>query len=334
MSGRDTRRIALGAGVEFDLIRGFLADAPPLPPEVLVGPGDDAAVLEGGWIVTTDMSVEGVHFRRSWLSDREIGYRAGAAALSDVAAMAARPVAVLVSLAGPPRDAPVLEAVHAGLREIAHEVGAAVIGGDVSGSPGPLAIDVVALGRSDRPVLRSGAQPGDEVWVTGTLGAAAAAVRAWNSGREPPPLLRAVFARPRPRIAEAGRLATLGVLRALVDLSDGLAGDAGHLAAASGVRIVLEAAHVPVAAAAAADLGPAAALELALHGGEDYELCFTCRPGVVRSDALAAVGGEGSAELTRVGRVERGDGVWLEGADGTCHRLARGGFDHLDERPA
>src|SRR5687767_5371537 len=99
MSGSDRRRIRLGPGAEFDMIRRFLHGDGSLPPEVLVGPGDDAALLEGGWVLTVDVSVEDVHFRRAWLSDREIGYRAAAGALSDLAAMAAKPVGLLVSLA-------------------------------------------------------------------------------------------------------------------------------------------------------------------------------------------------------------------------------------------
>ena len=320
------RRIALGPGAEFDLIRRLVADDAPLPPEVRVGPGDDAAVLEGGWVVTTDLSIEDVHFRRDWLSDGEIGYRAGAAALSDVAAMAATPVAVLVSIAGPRGGGVDLEAVHEGVREVASELGASVIGGDISASPGPLVVDVVALGRTAWPVLRDGAEPGDDVWVTGRLGAAAAAVRAWEAGREPSAELRAAFARPSPRVREARCLVDHEVVDALIDLSDGLAGDAGHIAAASGVRITLEAARIPIAEAALAALGAADALEAALHGGEDYELCFVSDPGAVDADEFLDRHG---LRLTRVGRVEEGEGVWLEQPDGSVGRLARGGFDHL-----
>lgn len=326
MAERAGRRVALGPGAEFDLIRRALAGAPPLLPEVLVGPGDDAALFEGGWAVTTDMSVEDVHFRRAWLAPREIGYRAGAAALSDLAAVAARPVALLLSLAAPAGEASTLEEVHAGLREAAERAGACVAGGDVSGSPGPLVIDVVALGRASRPLLRDGARPGDEVWVTGRLGGAAGAVHAWEEGREPPAALRRAFARPDPRIEEALHFAGNAGVHALIDLSDGLAGDAGHLAAASGAKIVLEEARVPLDEGAVAAHGPARALELALHGGEDYELLVACVPGAVLPGTFAGVGGP---PLTRVGRVEAGEGVWLERADGTLTRLARGGFDHF-----
>lgn len=312
----------MGPGAEFDLIRRLLADTADLPEEVLVGPGDDAAVLVGGWVLSADLSVEDVHFRRAWLSDAEIGYRAAAAALSDLAAMAARPLGVLVSLALPPKSGADAEDVHAGIREAATAAGAAVVGGDVSRSPGPLVVDVVVVGRAESPVLRAGAQPGDEVWVTGSLGGAAAAVRLWEEGADPGGVLREAFARPVPRIAEALRLAELGVLHALVDLSDGLAGDAGHLAAAGAVRVVLETHHVPVAAAAREALGEEGALEAALHGGEDYELCLTAPPGALRGDEL-------DVSLTRVGRVETGTGVWLDEGDGTPRRLARGGYSHI-----
>jgi len=320
------RRIDLGAGREFDLIRRLISDDAPLPPEVRVGPGDDAAVLEGGWVVTCDVSVEDVHFRRAWLSDREIGYRAAAASISDLAAMGASPVGVLVSLVLPRQGGADPEAVQAGVREIAAEVGASVIGGDVSGSPGPLMIDVIALGRTAWPVLRDGAEPGDDVWVTGRLGAAAAAVRLWERGDEPTPDLRAAFARPVPRVREARCLVEHELVDALIDLSDGLAGDAGHVAAASGVRITLEAVRVPVAEAALEALGAEGALEAALHGGEDYELCFVTDPGVVDVEHLRERHG---IVLTRVGRVQEGEGVWLESPDGRIERLGRGGFDHL-----
>lgn len=326
MSHAPRRRITLGPGAEFDLIRRFVADDAPLPPEVRVGPGDDAAVLEGGWVVTTDIAVEDVHFRRAWLSDREIGYRAAAAALSDIAAMAATPVAVLVSLAAPRGGAVDLEAVQAGVRELARELGASVIGGDVSRSPGPLVVDVVALGCTAWPVLRDGAEPGDDVWVTGSLGAAAAAVRAWDAGETPAPALREAFARPCPRVREARCLVDHELVDALIDVSDGLAGDAGHVAAASGVRITLEASRVPIAEAVRAAFGPEEALELALHGGDDYELCFVTDPGAVDVDYFRE---RHRLVLTRVGRVEEGEGVWIERPNGVVERLTRGGFDHL-----
>ena len=260
MTEQGKRSVRLGPGAEFDLIRRFLESEGELPPQVRVGPGDDAAVIDGGWVISTDLSVEDVHFRRAWLSDEEIGYRAGAAAISDLAAMAATPVALLLSLAAP-RDGTVdPEAVHAGVRSIAGSVGASVIGGDFSRSPGPLVLDVVVLGCTAWPVLRDGAEPGDDVWVTGALGASAAAVHAWEAGEEPSAELRTAYAAPMPRVAEACCLVEHEVVDALIDLSDGLVGDLGHVAAASGVQITIETRCVPTARAAIEALGEEDAL--------------------------------------------------------------------------
>lgn len=321
MSARSTPRVRLGPGREFDLIRSFLEEAGELPAGVEVGPGDDAAVLEGNWVISTDLSVEDVHFRRSWLTDEEIGYRAAAAALSDLAAMAAVPVGVLVSMAAPRGGRINVAEVHGGVRAAAEAVGAAVIGGDLSRSPGPLFLDVVVLGRAPRPVTRAGALVGDELWVSGTLGTGVAAIHAWDAGASPPDPMRARFARPEPRVALARALADAGVPVAMLDLSDGLAGDAGHLAAASGVGVVIEEAFVPVDDGARAVLGPEAALEAALHGGEDFEIFFAARPGKVEAHAHAV-------PLTRVGRVVAGEGVRIESASGEIRPAGRGGHDH------
>jgi len=346
--------VRLGAGREFDMIRAFLGagrtealEGGVLPPGVEVGPGDDAAVLSGGWVISTDMSVEDVHFRRGWLTDEEIGYRATSAALSDLAAMGAEPVAVLVSMAAPRGARVDVAAAQAGVRAAAAAVGAAVIGGDLSRSPGPLFVDVVVLGRTDRPVSRAGARPGDEVWVSGTLGTGAAALRVWDAGGVPPEPLRERFARPMPRTALAHALSEGEAVTAMLDLSDGLAGDAGHLAAASGVGIILEEARIPVDPEARAVLGDADALHAALHGGEDFELCFTAPPGAV--EALADVGGARllsllGVTLTRVGRVAEieedsdhppGDEepplVLLESPTGALRLLDQGGFDHWSD---
>ena len=321
------RRVVLGPGAEFDLIRAFTEADGPLPAEVWVGPGDDAAVLQGGWVVSADVSVEDVHFRRAWLSDSEVGYRAASAALSDLAAMAATPVGLIVSMAVP-RTGVDVAAVQAGVREAAASVGASVIGGDLSRSPGPLMIDVVVLGCTAWPVLRDGAEPDDELWVTGSLGASAAAAKAWEAGEEPAAALREAFARPKPRVDEARWLVDREWVDALIDVSDGLAGDAGHLAAASGMRITLEVANVPVAAAAVAALGPEAALDAALHGGEDFELCFVTDPGRVDPTDFERRFG---LALTRVGYVSEGEGVWLLEADGSTRPIDRGGFDHWSD---
>jgi len=273
------------------------------------------------------MSVEDVHFRRSWLSDEEVGYRCAASALSDLAAMASTPVAALVSMAAPASGIDVA-AVQDGVRSAAASVGATVIGGDLSRSPGPLVLDVIVLGCTAWPVLRDGAEPRDEVWVTGRLGASATAVRVWESGAEPSPELREAFAQPRPRVEEARWLVDREWVDALIDVSDGLAGDVGHLAAASGMKITLDAQAIPVSDASVAALGSDGAMEAALHGGDDYELCFVTDPDKVDPEAF---GRRFGVPLTRVGVVSEGEGVWLLQPDGSSSRLERGGFDHWSE---
>lgn len=326
------RRVRMGPGVEFDLIRSFTEGSHDLPPEVRVGPGDDCAVVEGGRLaLTCDLAVEGIHFRRDWLTAEEIGGRSCAAALSDLAAVAAAPVAVLVACAAGADDVKSgwLGAVQRGVEEAARAAGAAVVGGDVARSPGPLVLDVTGVGRVEVPVLRDGARPGDELWVTGRLGAAGAAVRVLRAGGTPDPAARDAWARPRPRVAEARWLAAEGVFHALIDLSDGLGADAGHLAAASGVGVVLEGVRVPVAPdARAVAAGESDALELALAAGEDYELCFAAPPGVV--DELRSRFVERfSLALTRVGRVVEGQGVVLDRGDGEPEPLRGAGYDHF-----
>ena len=333
------RRVRLGPGAEFDRIRSMLEQdaalrgrlglGEPGRDAVLVGPGDDCAVVHGAGIaISVDLSVEDVHFRRDWLEAEEIGWRAAAAALSDLAAVAAAPVGVLVSLALPPADDSG-NRVMAGLSEAAARHGALLLGGDLSRSPGPLVIDVVAVGRTGAPVLRSGVLPGDEIWVTGRLGGAAAAVAAWRAGRAPDPPARAAFARPNARISEARWLAEHGGLHALIDLSDGLAGDAAHLASASGVRIVLDLADVPVHESAGQAGTAGDALALALGGGEDYELCFAVASGT--GDALApGFLRTFGLELTRVGRAVPGEGLFArERADAEPRPLGMGGFSHF-----
>lgn len=300
-----------------------------------MGPGDDAAVVAGdGIVISSDLSVEGIHFRREWLSPREIGYRAAAAALSDLAAMAARPIGVLASLAVSPADAGDFAAeVMDGARAAAEGVGGTLLGGDLTRSPGPVILDVTVVGEAGTPVLRSGARAGMEVWVTGELGAAALCVMLLLRGDEPSPSARRRFAAPEPRIREARWLAERGVPAAMLDLSDGLAGDAAHLAAASGVAIVLDAAAIPIhPALAAAGVHGDEAFRLATAGGEDYELCFCAEAGAgeaVAAEFRAAF----SVALTRVGRVE-GDGG-DEAAGGVFWggvgkgRRAGGGFQHF-----
>jgi thiamine-monophosphate kinase len=227
----------------------------------------DAAQLEGGLVVTQDALVEGVHFRFDWIAWRELGFRAAAVNLSDLAASGAEPDALLVSL-GVPGETAVADIVE--LYEGIAETGVPVVGGDTTRA-GSVFLSVTAVGRSERVPGRSGARPGDLVVVSGPLGAAGAAFR--HGGYVRPPL----------RLVEGRGLAAHA--HALLDISDGLAQDAGHIARRSGCRVVLELERVPLAEGAElADLG----------FGEDYELLAA----VAEADGLVVVG-----------RCEEGDGV-------------------------
>lgn len=304
----------LGSGREFDLIRSFLAHARQAHAAVAHGPGDDCAIIPP-FAISTDMSVENVHFRRDWLEPAEIGYRAVAAALSDLAAVAAQPVAALISFAFHARDAgPWAEAVMRGATGCIEQFDAALAGGDVTRSPDVAVLDVVVLGKVSAPVLRSGARPGDGVWVTGELGGAAAAVDAWRAGRQPTASARARFARPVPRIREALWLAEHATLHALIDVSDGVSGDAGHIAAASSCALTIDAALLP--------LHRDATVPQALAGGEDYEICLTASNDVIAGVKLEFEKTFGVA-LTRIGTVEDGAGLRVLNAD-DAH-----GYDHF-----
>ncbi len=295
------RHTALGDGAEFDRIRAIWQRLG----ERASPTGDDCSfvTIDGRQLaLSTDMAVEGVHFHAHWLAPEELGWRIAAAALSDLAAVAALPAGLLASIGAPPTwSGDDLARLMDGVAAACDPVGATVRGGDLVRSE-RLVVDAVVFGEVDRPVLRLGAAPGDRLWVTGALGAPAAAVRAWLDGREPSRDARERFAGPVPRVAEARWLAEAGAT-ALIDLSDGLLPDAGHLAAASTVACRIEAERVPVHAGAGDR-------DDALVGGEEYELLC----------ALPATFDEGRATvfyerfgvaLTRVGLVDPGLGVVL-----------------------
>ncbi|MEN8143384.1 MAG: thiamine-phosphate kinase [Gemmatimonadota bacterium] len=271
------------------------------------GPGDDAAVvpIPAGeqLVVSTDQTVEGVHFERAWLTWEQIGYRAVAAAFSDLAAMAAAPLGCLISLALPPElDDRVVEELAAGVRECLDSLNAPLLGGDLSASQHGVFMDVTVLGHAVRPVLRSGAEVGDELWLTGTIGGAGAAIEARRHGLEPDPAARHAFERPEPRIQVARWLAERAEIHAMIDLSDGLAGDASHVSRASRVQLRFHLAALPLAEPLASYADKEAAWRTSLSGGEDYELLVVAGPGTVeplRQEVLRAHG----LSLTRVGDV-------------------------------
>ena len=296
---------------------------------LLVPPGDDCAVLAPGrdpLAVTTDALVEGVHFRSAWLSPAEIGRRAITVNLSDLAAMGATPAWTLVAVAAPPDlAAAFLDELLEGCADASEQLGALMVGGNLTSSP-VLAVTVTAIGTIGGHCLtRAGARPGDHLVVTGTLGAAAAAVAAFASGHVPPDALRARFAAPEPRVRAGAALAAAGA-HAAIDVSDGLLADLGHLCAASGVGAVVERALLPrLPEVAALD---ASGHDYAATGGEDYELLVAC-PEPVRA-RLDDVARDSATRLTVIGRcVPAAEGVLLRDADGTTHRMRAGGFDHF-----
>ena len=286
----------LGPGPEFDRIRAISLALGARAG----GLGDDCAIIpdEGGTLVASiDSSVEGVHFRLDWISLEGAGYRAAASALSDLAAAGARVVGLMCALSAP-RDA-TSEELASFMRGVAGALdatGGMVLGGDLT-SGTHWSATITVFGRASRIVRRTGATPGDGVWVTGRLGGARAAVHAWQSGRKPDTAARTAFARPTPRIAAGEWLAAQGAT-AMMDLSDGLAGDAGHLAAASGARIDIDLERIPVHPSVM-DPDPEA---FAAAGGEDFELLLCLPAGFVGSSAAGV-------PLTRIGVVAAGQGV-------------------------
>ena len=290
----------LGPGPEFDRIRAIASGLGPRAGAL----GDDCAVLEIGGVplaLTTDTSLEDVHFRRDWLSLEEIGWRATAASLSDLAAAAAEPIGILAALTMPETEPESsFASIMAGAGDAVGSVGGVVLGGDLSRGAS-VSLTITSIGKAPRPLRRQGARPGDGVWVTGELGGARAALMAWKVARDPDVGARSRFAHPEPRIAEGLWLAANGAT-AMMDLSDGLAGDARHLAAVSRVvlRIDLDLLpRHPAVDAEAAAVGEMPA-SFAARGGEDYELLVT----LPQSFAGTL---PGRLSLTRIGSVEDGE---------------------------
>jgi len=282
----------LGQGAEFDAIRRMVERWGPRARRI----GDDAAVIttpgERALVISTDTSVENVHFRRDWLTAEEIGYRAAAAALSDLAAMAAKPLGMLAAITVPESWRSEFDSLTDGIGEAAEAAGAPIIGGDTTrGSE--LTLTFTVLGTVRDVLFRTSARPGDRVYVTGRLGGPLSALRDFLAGKTPPAETRARFAHPVPRIAEAAWLSEHGAAAA-VDISDGLAAELGHLAAASRVTFTIELDAVP-------SIDGMSPLDAA-GSGEEYELIITA-PADLDTEEFAKRFG---LELTRIGEVTPG----------------------------
>lgn len=318
--------------MEFDLIASIRSRARQRE-DVVTGIGDDGAVLRPAagheLVVTTDVLNEGVHFLAS-NPPADIGWKALAVNLSDLAAMGAEPAWCTLSLTLPVPDAAWCDAMLDGFFELADAHGISLVGGDTT--RGPLALGVTAMGQAEPAGIlrRSAARPGDDIWVSGTLGDAAAALSLGQGGDEPDPFLRNRLQRPTPRVRLGPALA--GIARACIDLSDGLLADLGHVCKASGVgaEIMLAAlpASPPLTAAAPAD---DIRWNWQVSGGDDYELCFTAPP-EGREGILSAAEGAG-VPVTRIGVATHvagtGPAVRLIDPQGQPWSPSRPGYQHF-----
>jgi thiamine-monophosphate kinase len=331
------------------LLARVIARLPRPAADVLVGPGDDAAVIAPGrnsrLVVTTDALVEGVHFSRRWCSPGDIGHKALAVNLSDLAAMGAKPRWALVSLAIPGAWAvSEIDALVDGLSEAARRFGVSVVGGNLTRSPAGLTVDVTAGGEvaSRRWIARSGGRPGDELWVSGTIGGPAAALGALVEGGRSMveaagehlagvPALGAGLARhrrPEPRVRLGLALARNRAARAAMDLSDGLADAVRQVAAASGCGATICASALPIDAAARdwwMGRGQDAVVE-ALTGGDDYEL-LAAVPARWAGRLRAVRRQVADPALTRIGVLTRHPSIVLERRGG--REVIPGGYEHF-----
>jgi thiamine-monophosphate kinase len=324
---------ALGEQALIERLRRLV---PTADPGILLGIGDDAAVLRfaGQVLATCDIQVEGVHFLPDLSLPADVGWRALAVNLSDIAAMGGLPRFALVSLALPPATAlTTADALYSGLGDCATTYGVTIAGGNLSGISGPLVIDITLLGEADRVIRRTGARPGDGVWVTGAVGKASAGLFVLrHPGLKAPgtDALAHAYRRPLPRVAAGRALGKTAAVTAMIDTSDGTVTDLLHLVEASDVGVRLELDRVPVAdgvdaVARAAGRDPTPWI---LGGGEDYELLFTAAPAFDSgaADLARTVG----VRLTRIGEIlPLGAGRWIVDSTGRQTPLASSGWDHF-----
>jgi thiamine-monophosphate kinase len=298
--------------------------------DILIGIGDDAALVKAprSLLLTTDILVEDEDFRRAVHPPRLLGRKVLNVNLSDIAAMGGRPLHALVGMAAPGDvEESWLRKFMAGFGSAAREAGVALVGGDLSQSE-KIMISVTVTGEAKSPVTRSGARPGDWIFVSGTLGDAAQGFWLLEKGglrrksRGAGPLIR-TFLDPTPRLELGALLGRRKLASAMIDISDGLSVDLAHICQESGVGAEVEASQIPISSALRRlSKDP---LALALHGGEDFELLFTVRPGKTAPvEALAS-----KFRLTRIGRVTAGNKMFLVGTDKKKRPLRAGGFEHF-----
>lgn len=327
---------------EFGLIERIAQSLPPPGEGVIVGIGDDVAVLQSGGpylLATCDIQVEGVHFLKEKITPHQLGRKVVAINVSDIAAMGGRPRYILISLVLPKEtEVAWVDGLYEGMRAECARWGAEIVGGNMAHSPGGIVVDLFLLGEVEPECLlrRSGARVGDRVLVTGTLGDSAAGLALLLQPETVCPDVHREFLlnrhlSPQPRLREGQAIGRSGLATAAIDLSDGLSSDIGHICEMShvGVRIWADALPISDAARAIAEAVGADPLEWALFGGEDYELLFTAPPD--RADILAwRVQEETGTPVTVIGEITPPeDGLSLLRADGTRLPLRKGGWDHF-----
>lgn len=306
---------------EHRVIRAILAATGGHGPEPRLGPGDDAAILADGQVITVDALLEDVHFD-SRLSPSDVGFKALAVSVSDLAAMGARPEWAVLALALPrEHNAAWTEQFAEGLAEACARWGVRLVGGDTTRSPGPIAVSLTLGGRCvAAPLTRAGARPGDDLWVTGVPGLAAAGYTL----REPPPEALHALRRPAPPLALALDLAAAGLVTAAMDLSDGLASDLPRLCRASGCGAWLDEGAMPEHPVLRAMTALSEARALRLAGGDDYQLLFTTRS--ADADVVRELAAQHQQPVARVGRITVDGGARPSGG-----AWPRSPFSHFGE---
>ncbi|MFL6580060.1 MAG: thiamine-phosphate kinase [Burkholderiales bacterium] len=314
---------------EFDLISRYFVRAPR---HTVLGIGDDAALLAvtaGSEIAaSTDMLVEGVHFFAD-ADPQAIGHKALAVNLSDLAAMAATPRWAMLALAIPEADPNWLEAFSRGFFALADKHGVDLVGGDTTRGPRNICVQIMGEVASGKALRRDTAKIGDDIWVSGELGAAAAAVAHRRGELQLPPAVleqcRMRLDWPTPRVALGLELAAMA--NSAIDISDGLLGDLAHICERSGVGAEIDSAAVPCAAVLQPLRHQTPVSRAVLAGGDDYELCFTAEP--LRAAEIAGLSAILEIRLTRVGRIVEGDTVSVLDASGRPQFVEDHGFDHF-----
>lgn len=308
---------------EFDIIQQVFSQQTISRNDVVLGIGDDAALLslptDHELAISVDTLVEGVHFPVS-MSPRDVGYRSLAVNLSDMAAMGAEPAWMTLAISLPESNSRWLTAFASGLFALASEHNVQLVGGDTTRGAMTISIQIMGHVPTGQALRRQGAKPGDLICVTGMLGEAAAGLATWTSRDASSKRFRDALARPTPRVAE-GRILR-DVASSCLDISDGLLADLGHIVSQSNVGAMLNLAHLPISLALCDAVGMEQAREYALSGGDDYELCFTIAPA-----HLAKLNDRLQAYV--IGEIESEPGIrcWLPG--GEAYEPGSTGFRHF-----